>query len=235
MGQKVCPIGLRLGITEDWRSRWYANKKDFGKFVVQDQRIRTYIKKNFKNVGIPRVEIERTKDSITVVLHAARPGVIIGKRGSKVEELEVELGKIAQSPVQMKIIEVQKPELDSQLVAEGISEQLMKRSSLRRALKKSVEVVSDAGALGVKIIVSGRINGAEIARREKIIHGAVPLHTLRAIIDYGFAEANTTYGVIGIKVWIYKGEIFSEKEVKHHGIDAKTSEIPQKPAGKNKR
>lgn len=225
MGQKVCPIGLRIGIVEDWRSRWYAGKKEYGSYLVQDVRIRKYVKENFRSVGIPKIEIERTKDSITVILNAARPGVIIGKRGSKVEELKTNLEKIAGAPVNLKIIEVSKPEIDAQLNAEGICDQIMKRASLRRVLKKQADAILDAGAKGVKMLVSGRLNGAEIARVEKVLKGAVPLHTLRAIIDYGFSEARTTYGVIGVKVWIYKGDVISADEAKHHGIDAKASEV----------
>lgn len=225
MGQKVCPIGLRIGIVEDWRSRWYAGKKEYGSYLVQDVRIRKYVKENFRSVGIPKIEIERTKDSITVILNAARPGVIIGKRGSKVEELKTNLEKIAGAPVNLKIIEVSRPEIDAQLNAEGICDQIMKRASLRRVLKKQADTILDAGAKGVKMLVSGRLNGAEIARVEKVLKGAVPLHTLRAIIDYGFSEARTTYGVIGVKVWIYKGDVISADEAKHHGIDAKASEV----------
>ena len=223
MGQKVCPIGFRLGITQNWRSRWYADKKDFGKLLVEDQKIRKYIKKNYRFTGIPKVEIERTRDEgAKVIIYSARPGLIIGRKGSEIEKLKSGIEKIVEKGVDIKIQEVDRPELEAQLVAESIAEQLQKRAAYRRTIKKSVESTMGLGAKGVKVQVAGRLGGAEIARTEGATKGSIPLHTLRANIDYGFAESMTTYGTIGVKVWVYKGLVDLDKG-DGHAVDAKKS------------
>jgi small subunit ribosomal protein S3 len=223
MGQKVCPIGFRLGITESWRSRWYADKKEFGKLLVEDQKIRKYIKKNYRFTGVPKVVIERTRDEgAKIIIYSARPGLIIGRKGAEIEKLKDGIEKIVEKSVDIKIQEVDKPELQAQLVAENIAEQLQKRAAYRRTIKKAVESTMGLGAKGVKVQVSGRLSGAEIARRESATKGSIPLHTLRANIDYGFAESLTTYGTIGVKVWIFKGLVDLEKGV-NYAVDAKKS------------
>jgi len=223
MGQKVCPIGFRLGITQNWRSRWYADKKNFGKLLVEDQKIRKFIKKNYRFTGIPKVEIERTRDEgAKIIIYSARPGLIIGRKGSEIEKLKSGIEKIVEKGVDIKIQEVDRPELEAQLVAESIAEQLQKRAAYRRTIKKSVESTMGLGAKGVKVQVAGRLGGAEIARSEGATKGSIPLHTLRANIDYGFAESMTTYGTIGVKVWIYKGLVDIDKGV-GYAVDAKKS------------
>ncbi len=223
MGQKVCPIGFRLGITQNWRSRWYADKKKFGKLLVEDQKIRKYIKKNYRFTGIPKVEIERTRDEgAKIIIYSERPGLIIGSKGSEIEKLKNGIEKIVEKGVDIKIQEVDRPELEAQLVAESIAEQLQKRAAYRRTIKKSVESTMGLGAKGVKVQVAGRLGGAEIARTEGATKGSIPLHTIRANIDYGFAESMTTYGTIGVKVWIYKGLVDLEKGV-DYAVDAKKS------------
>jgi len=221
MGQKVHPTSIRLGIVESWRSNWYADKKSFGFLLVEDQKIRSYIKKNYKFAGIPRIDIERTRDKVHVTLHSARPGIIIGRRGAEVDKLRDELNTLTQRGVSINIKEVSDPEMSAQLVAEDISEQLGKRAPVRRAMKKACDSAMQRGAEGVKIIVSGRLGGAEMSRREQQKLGQIPLHTLRALVDYGFTHALTTYGTLGVKVWIYKGEKLSEKE-QAHAPDAQT-------------
>jgi len=206
MGHKVNPIGLRIGIVEDWRSRWYADKKTFGRYVVEDERIRRYIKARFYYAGVARIDIERTREQVKVVIYAARPGIVIGRRGAEVERLKHDLDALTGRDVQLAVEEVQEPELEAQLVAEGIAEQLQKRSPFRRVMKRAAETAMQAGARGIKIQVSGRLAGAEIARSERLVVGEIPLHTLRARVSYGLAEARTTYGRIGVKVWIYRGE-----------------------------
>lgn len=232
MGQKVCPIGLRLGITQGWKSLWYADKKNFGSLLVEDQKIRKIIKKSYGFAGIPFIEIERTRQDAKVTLHAARPGLIIGRKGAEVDKLRDEIQKLLGRDVVIKIKEITKPELYAQLVAENIAEQLEKRAAFRRAMKKAMDASVDAGAKGVKMQVAGRLGGAEIARTEKMSFGSIPLHTLRADVDYGFAEAKTTYGVIGVKVWIYKGLIGSEKE-KKYAPDAKEGEVQEVAKAEN--
>lgn len=224
MGQKVCPIGLRLGITQGWKSLWYADKKSFGTLLVEDQRIRKTIKKNYSFAGIPFVEIERTRQDARITLHTARPGLIIGRKGAEVDKLKEEIKKLVGREVVIKIKEISKPELYAQLVAEGIAEQLVRRAAFRRTMKKAMDASLDAGAKGVRMQVAGRLGGAEIARTEKMTSGSIPLHTLRADIDYGFAEAMTTYGVIGVKVWIYRSLTGSDKEIKH-ASDAQEGEV----------
>ncbi|WP_347272834.1 30S ribosomal protein S3 [Candidatus Kuenenia sp.] len=212
MGQKVCPIGFRLGITQGWKSVWYADKKSFGTLLVEDFKIRKLIKKNYSFGGIPFVEIERTRHEAKITLHTARPGLIIGRKGAEVDKLKDEIQKYIGRVVVVKIKEITKPETYAQLVSENVAEQLERRASFRRAMKKAMEASLNAGVKGMRIQVSGRLGGAEIARTEKITHGSVPLHTLRADIDYGFAEAKTTYGVIGVKVWLYRGLTSSKGE-----------------------
>ncbi len=206
MGQKVHPIGFRVGITEPWRSRWYADKKNYGALLFEDQSIRKFIKKEYHGAAVPRIDIERTRERVTVIIHTARPGLLIGRRGAQVDKLNDELTSICNKPVAIRTVEISKPELSAQLVAESISEQLMRRASYRRALKKSAQLTMQAGALGVKLQISGRLGGAEIARTEKTSMGSVPLSTLDAWIDYGFAISRTAMGVIGVKCWIYRGK-----------------------------
>ncbi|GDY00998.1 30S ribosomal protein S3 [Planctomycetota bacterium] len=206
MGQKTHPTGFRIAITEQWRSRWYASKKDFSKFVVEDFKIRKFIRKEWAFAAIPKVEIERTGELVTVFLHTARPGILIGKKGAKVDKFREDLEKLTGKPVRMKIIEVHRPELEANLVAEGVAEQLSKRINYRRALKKVAETSMAAGAKGIKIRVAGRLQGSEMARIGNIRKGRVPCTTLRAQLDYGFAICATKSGSIGCKVWIFKGE-----------------------------
>lgn len=206
MGQKVNPIGLRLGIVKTWDSRWYA-EKNYAKFLQEDIKIRRFIKEKLYHAGVSKVEIERTANRAKITIRAARPGIIIGQKGAEIEKLQKEIQKMAQREISINIQEVRRVELDAQLVAENVALQLERRIAFRRAMKKSVTSSMKFGAQGIKIASSGRLGGAEIARAEWYREGRVPLHTLRADIDYGFAEARTTYGTIGVKVWIYKGEV----------------------------
>ena len=215
MGQKVHPIGLRLGINKTWNSRWYANKKDYATFVEEDFNLRKFLKKSLHNAGVAKVDIERFSKKIRFKVFVARPGIVIGKKGSEIAQLKKELSKKVQDKeVLIDIQEVKKPELDAQLVSENIALQLVRRIAFRRAMKRAVSMSMKFGAQGIKIICSGRLAGAEMARTEWYKEGRIPLHTLRADIDYGFAEAKTTYGLIGIKVAIFKGEIFDKKKKK---------------------
>lgn len=207
MGQKVHPTGFRLNSIEPWRSRWYARKQDFGKLLIQDDMIRKAIAKDFKGAGIPRVEIERTADAVNVIVHTARPGVLVGRKGARVDQLKEALQKLAGQTVHLTVREIKRPELESTLVAEVIAEALEKRMAFRRAMKKAIQSTMQAGAKGCKVELNGRLGGAEMARQAKDREGRVPLSTLRANVDYGTALAKTTYGVIGIKVWIYKGDL----------------------------
>lgn len=206
MGQKVHPTGFRLGVIKDWDSRWYA-EKDYAKLLHEDIRIRDYIKGRLFNAGVSKIIIERTAKRARINIHAARPGIIIGKKGSEVEGLRREIQKMTEKDIFINIVEVRKPEIEAQLVAENIAGQLERRVAFRRALKRSVSSALRFGAEGIKVMVAGRLNGAEMSRREWYREGRVPLQTLRADIDYGFAEAKTTYGVIGVKVWVFKGMI----------------------------
>ncbi|KUK40690.1 MAG: 30S ribosomal protein S3 [Clostridia bacterium 62_21] len=217
MGQKVDPRGLRLGITRDWDAKWYADKKQFASLLLEDVKIRKYIKKKLYQAGISRIQIERTANRIRIGIHTARPGIVIGRGGSEVEALRRELEQLTGRQVSINIIEIKVPELDAQLVAENVAAQIEKRVAFRRAMKQVVGRAMKMGAKGIKVAVSGRLAGAEIARTEWYTEGKVPLHTLRADIDYGFAEADTTYGKIGVKVWIYKGEVLPEKGVDEGG------------------
>jgi len=212
MGQKVHPIGIRLGIVKDWSSRWYASSKDFANTLCADLKVREYLNKKLAQAGISRIQIDRPARNAKITVYAARPGVIIGRSGKEVDVLRDEINKILGVPVHISIEEVRKPELDAKLVAESIAQQLVKRVMFRRAMKRAVTTAMRLGAKGIKICVSGRLGGAEIARSEWYREGRVPLHTLRADIDYGLGEAFTTYGVIGVKVWIFKGEVIGDKE-----------------------
>ncbi|MDD5451592.1 MAG: 30S ribosomal protein S3 [Desulfovibrionales bacterium] len=209
MGQKVNPISFRLGYIRTWDSRWFA-KKDFAAFVYEDRKIRDFIKKKLYHAGISKLLIERAADKLKVKIHTARPSIVIGKKGAEIDKLKQEIEKQIKRPVILDIHEVRKPELDAQLVAESVALQLERRVSFRRAMKKAVFTSLRLGAKGVRIACAGRLGGAEMARREWYREGRVPLHTLRADIDYGFAEAKTTYGIIGVKVWMFKGEVFPE-------------------------
>ena len=211
MGQKVHPTGFRLGIATDWTSKWYADSGQFADFLEEDVKIRDFLKKKLAQAAVSRIQISRPAKSIAVTIHTARPGIIIGKKGEDIERLRIEVAQLVDihiNNVKINIEEIRKPELDAQLVAEGIASQLERRVMFRRAMRRSVTNAMRIGAEGIKINVSGRLNGAEIARNEWYREGRVPLHTLRADVDYGFAEALTTYGILGVKVWIYKGEVF---------------------------
>jgi small subunit ribosomal protein S3 len=216
MGQKVNPLGIRLGITRDWVSKWYATKKAFPTLVYTDWRVREFLKKRLAEASVSRVLIERAAKKVSITIQTARPGIVIGKKGEDIEKLRAETAKLLELPindVRLNIAEIRKPELDSMLVAEGIAQQIEKRVMFRRAMKRAVMGTMRSGALGMKVRLSGRLNGAEIARTEWVREGRVPLHTFRADIDYGLAEAQTTYGVIGVKVWIFKGEVFDQAQI----------------------
>ncbi len=215
MGQKVHPTGIRLGIVKDWSSKWYADSKTFPEYIKSDHEIRERIRLKLKDASVSRISIERPAKKVNVTIHTARPGIVIGKKGEDIEKLRANLAALTGmnlADVRINISEVRKPEMDAQLVAEGIAQQLERRVMFRRAMKRAVTNTMRVGAEGVKVKVGGRLNGAEIARSEWYREGRVPLHTLRADIDYGFAEANTTYGVIGVKVWIMKGEVYDKPE-----------------------
>jgi len=207
MGQKVNPHGLRVGVIKDWDSRWYANKSDFGNTLVEDYNVRNFVKKSLYAAGVPRIEIERFADKVRIHIHCAKPGIVIGRGGAEIEKLRAQLEKMMKKQVFINIIEVKQPDMDSQLVAEKIALDLENRVSFRRAMKQSIGRTMRLGAKGIKVKVSGRLAGAEIARSESYHEGTIPLQTIRADIDYGFAEADTTYGKLGVKVWIYKGEV----------------------------
>ncbi len=210
MGQKVNPHGLRVGVIKDWDSRWYA-EEDFADFLIEDYNIRTYLKKKLYSAGISKIEIERAADRVKVIIFTAKPGIIIGKGGTEIENTKNEIAKLTDKKVMLDIKEIKRPEKDAQLVAENIAQQLENRISFRRAMKSTMNRTLKSGALGVKTCVAGRLGGAEMARTEFYSEGTIPLQTLRADIDYGFAEANTTYGKVGVKAWIYKGEILPTK------------------------
>ncbi len=213
MGQKVNPHGLRVGVIKDWDSRWYASKKDFGDMLVEDYKLRCELKKRLKDAGVPRIEIERNASAVTKVrvhIHCAKPGMVIGRGGSEIEKLSAYCAKLLGQPVSIDIVEIKSPDTNAQLVAESIAQQLEKRTSFRRAMKQAIGRAMKLGVKGIKVQVSGRLGGAEIARTEQYHEGTIPLQTLRADIDYGFAEAKTTYGRIGVKTWIYKGEVLQD-------------------------
>jgi small subunit ribosomal protein S3 len=215
MGQKVHPIGIRLGITRDWASTWYADSKQYPHYVIADFKVREFLKEKLKEASVSRIQIERPARKASITIHTARPGIVIGKKGEDIERLRGEICKMLDLPLQdvrLNIAEIRKPELDAQLVAEGIAQQLERRVMFRRAMKRAVTNTMRLGAQGIKVKVGGRLNGAEIARSEWYREGRVPLHTFRADIDYGFAEAKTTYGIIGVKVWIFRGEVIGKQQ-----------------------
>lgn len=213
MGQKVNPHGLRVGVIADWDAKWFADKKEFAKNIKQDDTIRKFIKKKYYNAGLSKIVVERSNDKVLVNIHTGRPGVLIGKAGAGTAELQADVQKlVGNTPVAVNIVEVKRPDMDAQLVAEAIAAQLEKRVSFRRAMRQAMSRATRAGAKGIKTMVSGRLDGAEIARTEQYHEGSIPLHTLRADIDYGFAIAQTTFGVIGVKVWVYRGEILPKKK-----------------------
>ena len=211
MGQKVNPNGLRLGINKDWDAKWYANKKDFKNLLNNDVKIREYFEKNSKSNGISKVQIERTSKRCEVIVHTSKPGVIIGRGGEQIEVMKKELSKLVNEDVQISIVDIKKPDLSAQLVADSIATQIENRASFRMAQKRAIRNAMKAGAKGIKTLVSGRLGGADMARSEGYTEGTIPLHTLRADVDYATSEADTTFGKIGVKVWIYKGEILSKK------------------------
>jgi small subunit ribosomal protein S3 len=223
MGQKVHPIGIRLGIAKDWNSTWYAEKGEFAEQLNSDLEVRDYLRKRLAQAAVSRITIERPAKSARITIHTARPGIVIGKKGEDIDRLRREVSARMGVPTHITVAEIRKPELDAHLVAEGIAQQLERRIMFRRAMKRAVGNSMRLGALGIKVLVSGRLNGADIARNEWYREGRVPLHTLRADVDYGFVEARTTYGVLGVKVWIYKGEVFD--------LYAPTSDKKRNPAG----
>ena len=231
MGQKVNPVGFRTGITEPWKSRWYAAKKDFRELLLEDFKVRRYLKTKHRAAAIPKVEIERTRDEVKVIVHSARPGVILGRKGQEADRLQEELQELLGRRVNLKVEEVSRPEIMAQLIAEDIADQLTKRAAFRRTLKRSMDTTMDAGAKGVKIQLSGRLGGAEMSRCEKAMAGSVPLSTLRAKIDYGFCEAPTAQGHIGVQVWVNQGMY----EETGDGADAQEGQAPKKPKRSYKR
>lgn len=233
MGQKVRPTGFRVGVVEDWRSRWYASKKDFGALLIEDSKVRKFIQTKYKFAGIPKVEIERTRDQVVVHLFTARPGIIIGRKGQEVDRLKAELEDLTGRRMELKIIEVDNALQSAALVAEDIAQQLSKRGSFRRTIKRALDQVMETGVHGIKIELSGRLGGAEMSRREKASRGSIPLSTLQRHIDYGFREAHTTFGIIGVKVWIDLGDYSDEEN--RDGANAKAGQAPQKPKRTHKR
>ena len=231
MGQKVNPVGFRTGITEPWKSRWYAAKKDFRELLLEDFKVRRYLKTKHRAAAIPKVEIERTRDEVKVIVHSARPGVILGRKGQEADRLQEELQELLGRRVNLKVEEVSRPEIQAQLIAEDICDQLTKRAAFRRTLKRALDTTMDAGAKGVKIQLSGRLGGAEMSRCEKAIAGSMPLSTIRAKIDYGFCEAPTAQGHIGVLVWVNQGMY----EETGDGADAQEGQAPKKPKRSYKR
>ena len=211
MGQKVHPTGIRLGIVQDWKSKWYADSKNFPEMLNTDLQVREFLKKRLSQASVSRIQIDRPAKNAHITVHTARPGIVIGKKGEDIDALRSDVARMMGVPVHISIEEIRKPELDAQLVAESIAQQLERRIMFRRAMKRSVQNAMRIGAEGIKVNIAGRLNGAEIARSEWYREGRVPLHTLRANIDYGLAEARTTYGVLGVKVWIFKGEVFGDE------------------------
>ena len=232
MGQKVNPTGFRTGIMVGWKSRWYASKQEFANLLFEDLKLRKFIKGKYKFAGIPKIEIERTRDEVKVILFTARPGIVIGRKGQEVERLQDELQNLVGRRINIKIEEISRPELYGQLVAEDIAEQLSKRASFRRCMKRAMETTMEAGAKGIKIQLAGRLGGSEMARREKTIAGSIPLSTLRAKIDYGFTEAMTSQGHIGVQVWVNQG-MYQEDET--DGADAQEGQAPKIPKRAYKR
>lgn len=250
MGQKVNPTGYRIGVMEDWRSRWYASKQEFKDLIGEDFKIRKFIKQFYGNIyhkdkfrgkredapvnaGIPKVEIERTRDAVKVVIYTARPGIIIGRKGTEVEKLQEKLQSLTGRRIEIKIEEVTRPEINAQLISEDIAEQLQKRGSFRRTIKRSIDTTMNAGAKGIKVLLSGRLGGAEMSRAEQGSAGSIPLSTLRARIDYGFAEAKTPQGNIGIKVWVNQGDYLEKDDL--NAIDAQAGQVSKNPKRPRKR
>jgi len=225
MGQKVHPTGIRLGIVKDWTSKWYADTKHYANLLNNDLQVRKFLKKKLSQASVSRIQIDRPANNAHITVHTARPGLVIGKKGEDIDALRAEVARMMGIPVHVSIEEIRKPELDAQLVAESIAQQLERRVMFRRAMKRAVQNAMRLGAEGIKVNIGGRLNGAEIARSEWYREGRVPLHTLRADIDYGFAEAATTYGIIGVKVWVFKGEVFGDR-------DESEAEAKAAPAGK---
>lgn len=223
MGQKTHPIGFRIGVTEDWRSRWYAPKAAFAEFLVEDHKIRDFIERRLNQqppyAAVAKVEIERTRDEVKVTLHTARPGLVIGAKGAEVEKLKEALEDLIDRRININIVEIKHPDADARLIAEGIAEQLKKRAAFRRVMKAKIDSAMATGVKGIKIMCSGRLGGAEMARCEKQIRGSIPLHTLQAHIDYGFANCFTTYGAIGVKVWVYRGKYGEEVTMEEQQVD----------------
>lgn len=226
MGQKVNPTGFRIGITETWRSRWYASKKEFGDLLVEDFKIRSFIKTKYQFAGIPKIEIERTRDQVVVHLYTARPGIIIGRKGQEVDRLKAELEDLTGRRMELKIVEINNPHRSAVLVAEDVAQQLTKKGSFRRTLKRTLDQVMESGARGVKVELSGRLGGAEMSRQEKASRGSIPLSTLRRHIDYGFAASETKAGLVGVKVWIDLGDYADEEPV--DGTHAQAGQASQK-------
>src|SRR5581483_7221469 len=234
MGQKVRPTGFRTGIMVDWLSRWYANKQDFAELLVEDFKIRRYVKRRYGHAGISRIKIERTREKVVVYVYAARVGIIIGKKGQEVDKLTKDLEDLAHRHIEVKTMEVNRPEIDPQLVAEDVAEQLEKRASFRRTMKRAMDTTMEAGAKGIRLQLSGRLGGAEMARTESNMAGSIPLSTLRAKVDYGFAEARTAQGHIGIKCWIHNGDYLNPEE-NTDASNAQAGKVPKKPARQGKR
>jgi small subunit ribosomal protein S3 len=232
MGQKVNPTGFRTGIMVGWKSRWYASKQEFSNLLIEDRKLRMFIKDKYRFAGIPKIEIERTRDEVKVILHTARPGIIIGRKGQEVEKLQEELQNLVGRRINIKIEEIARPEIQAQLVAEDIAEQLAKRASFRRCMKRAIETTMEAGAKGIKVQLAGRLGGSEMARCEKGTAGSIPLSTLRAKIDYGFTEAKTAQGHIGVQVWVNQG-MYQEDQT--DGADAQEGQAPKKPKRTYKR
>jgi small subunit ribosomal protein S3 len=234
MGQKVRPTGFRTGIMIDWQSTWYANKQDFSELLVEDFKIRKYIKKHYGGSGISKIRIQRTREKVTIFLHAARVGMIIGKKGQEIDKLTKNLEDLCHRHIEVKTVEVNRPEVDPQLVAYDIAEQLQKRASFRRTMKRAIDQTMEAGAKGIRIQMAGRLGGAEMARTEKNMAGSIPLSTLRAKVEYGFAEAKTAQGHIGVKVWINNGDYLSPEE-NTDAAHAQAGKVSKKPARPGKR
>jgi len=234
MGQKVRPIGFRTGIMRDWQSRWYANKQNFGDLLVEDQKIRGFVKRRYNRSGISRIEIERTVEKVVVYIYSAKVGMIIGKKGQEVDKLTKDLEDLTHRHIEVKTMEINRPEVDAQLVAEDIAEQLEKRASFRRTMKRAMDTTMENGAKGIRVQMSGRLGGAEMARQETSMLGSIPLSTLRARIDYGFTEAKTAQGHIGIKVWINNGEYLTSEE-SSNAAHAEAGKVPKKPTRQGKR
>jgi small subunit ribosomal protein S3 len=234
MGQKVRPTGFRTGIMTDWLSHWYASKQDFAELLVEDQKIRDFIKKRYARSGISKVKIERTREKVVVYIYSARVGMIIGKKGQEVDQLTKQLEDLTHRHIEIKTMEVNRPEVDPQLVAEDIAEQLEKRASFRRTMKRAIDQTMEAGAKGIRVQLSGRLGGAEMARQESSMAGSIPLSTLRARVEFGFAEASTAQGNIGIKVWINNGDYLDEGE-SDNAANAQAGKVPKKPTRQGKR